>query len=116
MRNIKQKFVITSDEFRMGRSVFHKDLIRGGGEDAIGGGSWYWDKERDTLYLYGESYDFGPVTKEDIEKNMSDIKRRYFKNSNVIFESNSYKTLLEILSENMCESRAKLLISQNDFI
>lgn len=115
MRNIKQKFIITSDGFRMDRTVFHKELIIGG-EDAIGGGSWYWDKERDTLYLYGESNDFGPVSKEDIEKNMSDIKRRYFKNSNVIFETNSYKTLLEILSENMCESRSKLLISQNDFI
>lgn len=113
--NLKQKFIVTEDTFRLGRCVFHKDLARGE-EKPLAGGSYYWDREEDVLYLYGASFDFGPATKEQIEKLMDDIKIRYFKDSKVVFEENPTKSLVVLLSEHMDQERAIGLVANNDFV
>ena len=115
MRNLKQKFIITENGIKIGRRVFHKEF-RVDDSEVIGGGSWYWDIEEDTLYLYGESHDFGAVNKDDIVNNMKDIKKRYFKNSKVVFEEDCKRGLFNILNDTMSPKRAMLLISKNDFI
>jgi len=116
MTDKKQKFIVTDKGFKQGRVTFHKDLNTYN-DKVIGGGSWYWDRDRDNLYLYGASHDFGSVSEEDINRWMEDIQVRYFKNSGVIFESDEYKSLFDILVENgRTPTEANEMISKNDFI
>ena len=116
MRDLHQKFIVTSEGFKMGRVTFHKELNM---YDAtvIGGGSWYWDKEKNKLHLYSESHDFGSVSATDIQNNMDDIKVIYFKDSEVIFERDSWNDLKDVLvADGYTGSQADDMISKNDFI
>ena len=108
----KQKFIIGKDGFKSSRVTLHRDID----QHAKGGGWWFWDSEKDVLYLYGKSYDFGSVSLDQIEANMDTIKRRHFKNSKVIFEPDSEKGIYDILKENMDSFRALELVSKNDYI
>ncbi|GAH42714.1 unnamed protein product [marine sediment metagenome] len=63
-----RKFIIQDDTLRLGNVEMHKELQNEqSGNRIIGGGYWYIDNERTTLYLYGKSIDFGKVTIEDLK-------------------------------------------------
>lgn len=50
----------------LGRCKYHRDLA--GNESKIrGGGLWSYDKEKEILKLFGESYDFGSCDTKEIE-------------------------------------------------
>lgn len=62
-----KKFIIYASQeiphIRMGFVDFHKEL----GQDKSlikGGGWWHWDKEKNIVYLYSSSHDFGYVERE----------------------------------------------------
>ena len=116
MKDLHQKFIVTDKGFKMGRVTFHKELNMYD-DKVIGGGSWYWDQDKNNLYLYGESHDFGWVSEDDIQSNMKDIKVRYFKDSTIIFETETWKNLSDVLVDSgYTEVQAKEMISKNDFI
>jgi len=110
MSDLKQKFVISNNEIITGRVKFHRELDSA----PVGGGKWFWDRERDTLYLYGTSFDFGRVTKEQVENAEPPI---LFENSKIIFEGDDpLIKLVDLLSRYMDKSRAIKLVSKNDFV
>jgi hypothetical protein len=112
MSDLKQKFVITREiEFIMGRVVFHKHLS----ENAMCGGYWFFDKEKDITYLYSTSYDFGGCSAEMIEKLKPEISEK-FRGAEVKFEADENIELYDILFRDMSEERAMELISNNDWV
>jgi hypothetical protein len=115
MNDLRQKFIITTDgEMYIGRAVFHKDLLMY--EDPVaGGGWWYWDRDKDVLYLYGTSVDYGQVTKQQIDDSEF-CSNRGLKSAKIVFEEDEDKTIYEILKEHMDIHRAMDLVASNDFI
>lgn len=62
------KFVINDGDLILGEVEFHEDLIHGRNRSkTVGGGRWYEDIDTDTIYFFGESTDFGAVTKEQFD-------------------------------------------------
>jgi len=112
MSDKKQKFTIGEEkDFRMGRVIFHKDLD----PNAQGGGYWFYDKEKKTVYLYSTSHDFGSCTHAQIYEHRSFIKRR-FRADDFVFEADPDKSLYEILCNDMDEGRATELINKNGWL
>ncbi len=63
-----QKFIISNGKFIYGNVDSHWQLeARNQPNKTVGGGHWYYDPERNDLYLYGSSTDFGHVTQEQID-------------------------------------------------
>lgn len=64
-----RKFIINDNELIMGDVEFHKDLIgiNRSSDKTIGGGLWHWDEEKNAVYFWGISTDFGGVTKDQFE-------------------------------------------------
>jgi hypothetical protein len=110
MKDKKQKFVIVDGLIMTARVLFHRDIH----PNPIGGGWWFWDRERDTIYLYGTSFDFGSATKEQVEK--AEFFSAYFKKSKIVFEPDPAKGLPTLLGEHMEASRAVELCDNNDFV
>lgn len=64
----KPKWIIQDRELRLGRVVAHEDLTKENGDGGVkGGGLWYYEKETNSLYLYGKSYDYGQASADDFE-------------------------------------------------
>ncbi len=62
-----RKFIIQDNTLKVGNVVMHEDLKNEqSNEPVLGGGYWYIDREKNILYLYGKSIDFGRVTKKEI--------------------------------------------------
>lgn len=60
------KFVINQKQLFFSANVkYHMEICKDN-KETIGGGWWHWDKRERKVYLYGESSDFGDVTKEQI--------------------------------------------------
>ncbi len=75
MRDLKFKFIIDDGELILRKCVFHRELAwahKSGDDDntvyptVIGGGWWYWDREKNRIYLYSKSEQFKACTKEQI--------------------------------------------------
>ena len=61
-----RKWVINDGQFKMSSAVeFHRQ-ISNDNSTTIGGGMWHLEK--DALYLYGESMDFGRCTEEQVRE------------------------------------------------
>ena len=77
---LEKKFVIHNGVLIMGQVEFHKDLVKNMDKTkVIGGGKWHCDNENNTIYFYGESNQFGQVTKEEFDnafKHSSVLKRK----------------------------------------
>jgi len=67
-----QKFIITDDtaiSFRMGNVEMHVDLKpKDTSIKVISGGKFHIDRENNIFWVYGQSYDFGKATIEQIRK------------------------------------------------
>lgn len=63
-----QKYIIIDNEIIMGNVEFHIELVgKNRTSKPVGGGRFSWDRERSVVYLYGESFDFGRVTKKQFD-------------------------------------------------
>ena len=64
-----RKFIIQDNTLKLGNVDMHYELKNKEGDiKVIGGGYWYLDKDKTTIYLYGKSIDFGKVTIEDLKE------------------------------------------------
>lgn len=85
------KFIITSDgTIQMAHVESHAGIARLFNlerDDIISGGWFYTDEQNETVTFYGESYDFGKSSKEDITKAVKECKVE-FVGTNI---SNKYK-------------------------
>lgn len=112
MTDLKQKFVITQDShFKMGRVKLHKELDK----NARSGGFWFYDKEENTVYIYGKSEDFGQFTVREIDNSIPQIKLR-FRGAKVIVTNDEHMSLFDLLAKYMPEIRAAKLIEENDWV
>ena len=60
------KYVIIDNQIFMSRVQYHKDLVKVyGKEDSVisGGGYWAFDKEKEEIYFYSSSQEYGYVDK-----------------------------------------------------
>lgn len=62
-----QKWVINNGNLVLGDVRYHNELCR---DNTLtkGGGFWYLVKEIKTIYLYGDSTQFGQATKKQLEQ------------------------------------------------
>lgn len=71
---IYNKFIIEDNNLILGRVEYHKELVTD--ETLVCGGGWFTIKN-DIIRLYGDSFDFGQPTLEDI-KNCIENNNVYF--------------------------------------
>lgn len=91
-----RKFIIDQNSFRLGNVEMHFEL-KSNNSIVKGGGYWYMDDERENLYLYGKSIDFGRLTLEQLveAKNTLTIRGGAENMTWVFSESDSLKDALE---------------------
>lgn len=98
---IAKKFVINDGWLILGQVELHEELVRGRDYGkTVGGGRWHVDEQdRNTIYFYGSSVDFGKVTREQFEES---FKQPSLERMNVIFSEK------ENLNDVLIENREKL--------
>ena len=83
-----KKFVINNNELIIGDVKFHKELIKDKNIiKVIGGGYWDYDEDTNTMYFYGDSQEFGYVTKEEF----NDSQKSGLDGMILIFKNNKWK-------------------------
>jgi hypothetical protein len=60
-----KKFIINNGNLVMGHVEYHKELLSDHTK-TVGGGWWEYNKEKDIMYLYSRSMDFGQAKREDV--------------------------------------------------
>lgn len=60
-----KKFIVNNGNLVIGHVDFHKELVKDH-STTKGGGWWEYDKEKNIMYLYSESMDFGQAKREDV--------------------------------------------------
>ena len=60
-----KKFIINDNRIILGQVDFHSQLVDDHTK-TTGGGLWFYDHLNDTMYLYGLSTDYGPVTEKQV--------------------------------------------------
>lgn len=66
-----KKFIINDGNLILKQVNYHRDIPVKDSSKTIGGGYFYYDEDQDTLYLYGNSSDYGHVTPEQIKASFS---------------------------------------------
>lgn len=63
------KLVINDDDLILGDVEFHEDLLTGDRKQktTAGGGRWHRDIERNVIFFWGKSVDFGQATKKEFD-------------------------------------------------
>lgn len=80
---VAKKFVINDGWLIIGQVEFHEDLIKNRDRSkTVGGGRWVYVKETNSIYFYGESTDFGQVTKEQFD---AAFKQPSVENATIVF-------------------------------
>lgn len=109
---MKNKFVLVDNEIIVGRVTFHRELH----DKPKGGGWWYYHKEQNKLILYGSSFDFGSVTKEDIENAELGGRFNRIKGAQIIFDERDHLEVLNILTDHLGEDEGVRCVTECDFI
>ena len=112
MSDVKNKFVLVDNEIIAGRVIFHRQLHK----SPKGGGWWYYHSDQNKLILYGSSFDFGSVTKEQVMsaelggsfQNMDDIE--------IIFDERDNLDVLKILMDHLGDDEGMKCATECDFI
>lgn len=65
------KFVIVSGCLRLGKVVYHKELLNEG-EVCSGGGWFHYNSDDNSFTFYGASHDLGRASLTDIQKAVTD--------------------------------------------
>lgn len=91
-----KKFIINDDDLIIGNVEFHKELLCKTRErnKTVGGGKWNFDREKNIIYFWGKSTDFGQVTRKQFEDS---FKQTSVEQASLVF---SHKmNFLEVLKE-----------------
>lgn len=112
MRDIKNKYVLVDNKLIGARVVFHREIH----PSPRGGGWWYYDRETNKLILYGTSFDFGSITKEQAMNAELGGSFRSLKDAEIIFDGRDNYDVLKILSDHLGEDRAMDIVTECDFI
>jgi hypothetical protein len=108
-----KKWIINDNNLIVGNVQYHRDLLPNH-KGTIGGGLWSYDKKTNTLLLYGQSYDFGSVSKESVIKAKKDClinhglppdRVTYANEVNIVFTEN--ETIIDLAIEE-CETIQKI--------
>jgi hypothetical protein len=62
-----KKFIINKDRLITGHVEYHRELLSDH-TDTVGGGWWEYNKEKNIMYLYSKSLEFGQAKQEDVAK------------------------------------------------
>lgn len=64
-----RKFIINDGYLIIGDVEFHEDLVSKSSDKnkTAGGGRWHIDRDKKIIYFWGNSVDFGQVTKEEFD-------------------------------------------------
>ena len=117
MTQVKNKFILIDNEIIGGRVVFHRDLFRLHHKSyPKGGGWWYFHKEQNKLFLYGCSFDFGSLTREEVMSAELGGSFMNMKDVEVIFDSRDSLNVLDILTEHLGEEEGIRCVTECDFI
>lgn len=94
---VAKKFVINEGYLILGQVEMHEDLVRGRDYGkTVGGGRWQVDEQdKNTIYFYGSSVDFGKVTKEQFD---AAFKQPSLERMNIIFSEKEFFS--DVLKEN----------------
>jgi len=90
-----KKFIINDNRIIIGQVEFHYQLATDHSK-TIGGGLWFYDHLSDTMYLYGASTDYGPVTFDQVRNAWS-----YSLEGKTIMFSHQFD-LEKVLKESIC--------------
>lgn len=112
MIGIKNKFVLVENEIILGRVTFHKELHT----SPLGGGMWYFHKEQNKIILYGDSNDFGPVSKQQVYNANIQGPLKHINNLKVIFDERGNHQGLEILQDHLGKVEGTKCYNECDFI
>jgi len=64
-----KKFVINDGMLILGDVELHRELVKCRDRSkTVGGGKWFYDRDINTIYFYGESIDFGSITKQQLDE------------------------------------------------
>jgi len=98
---VAKKFVINDGWLIIGQVEFHEDLIKGRDRSkTVGGGRWHYEKDINTIYFYGESTDFGSVTKEEFD---AAFKQPSVEQATIIFSDKMFLSdVLKEINEKIC--------------
>lgn len=97
------KYIIHKNEIHLGNVEFHYELVKSGmeHEKIIGGGRWIYNQELygEVLFFYGDSFDFGSVTKEQFYSAYENSKQKIFsyflKELEVVFSAKDFGSALK---------------------
>lgn len=59
------KFIVEGNNLIIAKCTYHKDLATDKAQ-VKGGGLWDWDQDKKEFLFYGDSFDFGRASIEDI--------------------------------------------------
>ena len=123
MSDIKNKFILTKGlnevgyEIIGGRVTFHRNLYDAmQQEKPKGGGWWYFHREQNKLVLYGSSFDFGSLTKEQVMEAELGGSFRNMEDVEVIFDERDSMDVLKILMEHLGDDEGMRCATECDFI
>jgi len=90
-----KKFVINDGDLIIGHVELHEDLVKGMDRNkTIGGGYWYFDREKNIVYFYGKSLDFGTVSEDELR---AAFKQSSIEDATIVFSEK--ETLCDVLVE-----------------
>ncbi len=100
---ILKKFIINDGDLIMGQVEFHAQLVKDRDEHkTIGGGRWEVDHETNTIYFFGESTDFGKVTKEEFD---AANKQPSLEKMNIVFSDKIFfSDVMKEINEKNCNN------------
>lgn len=98
-----KKFVINDGFLILGQVEFHEDLVKNMDRSkTIGGGRWHFDEDDNTIYFYGDSTDFGSVTKEQFD---AAFKQPSLSRVNIVFSDKMFLSdVMKEINEKKCNN------------
>jgi len=98
-----KKFVINDGDLILGQVEFHEELVKDRDRSkTVGGGRWHFDKDNNTIYFYGDSTDFGSVTKEQFD---AVFKQPSLSRVNIVFSNKMFLSdVMKEINEKNCNN------------
>lgn len=91
----KPKWIIQGNNFRLAMVELHMEM-KTGVEPVKGGGYFHLDQELKEIYLYGQSVDFGQVSKEEVLQSLDWPLRLELNAYRVYFSTQCQSTHMEV--------------------
>jgi hypothetical protein len=89
------KFVINDGNLIIGDVEVHYELVKDRDvSKTTGGGKWHYDRDKNIIYFYGKSIDYGKVTEEEFNNS---FKQPSVEQAKIIFSEK--ETFEEVIAE-----------------